>query len=78
MSIFDDVIPTLITDTPAQGRELAIMIARKTIASIQTDPDTRAGLRYDYATDTAKLMQASQIVAIEFQTIAAANDYSRP
>ncbi len=77
MSIFDDVIPTLITDTPAQGRELAIMIARKTIASIQTDADTRAGLRYDYATDTAKLMQAGQIVAIEFQTIAAANNYWR-
>ena len=32
MSLFADLIPTLITDTPAQGRELAILIARKTIA----------------------------------------------
>ena len=77
MSLFDAVIPTLITDTPAQGRELAIMLARKTIASIQSDAETRAGLRYDYANDTAKLMQAGQIVAIEFQTIAAANNYWR-
>ena len=77
MSIFDDVIPTLVTDTPAQGRELAITLARKTIASIQTDADARASLRDDYASDTTKLMSAAQIVAIEFQTIAAANNYWR-
>lgn len=77
MSIFDDLIPTLKTDTPAQGRELAIMMARKTIAAIQTDPEVRSELRPDYATDTAKLMQAAAIVATEFQTIAAANDYWR-
>ncbi len=77
MSLFDDLIPTLITDTPAQGRELAIMIARKTIATIQTDPEIRTKLRPDYDNDSAKLMQAGQIVAIEFQTIAAANNYWR-
>ena len=75
MSMFKDLIPTLITKTPAEGRELAIMIARKTIASIQTDASIRDKLRSDYDEDTAKLMQASQIVAIEFQTIAAANNY---
>ncbi len=75
MSLFDDLIPTLITDTPAQGRELAIMMARKTIATIQPDVDIRTQLRPDYDGDSAKLMQAGQIVAIEFQTIAAANNY---
>ena len=75
MSLFDDLIPTLITDTPAQGRELAIMIARKTIATIQPDADIRTELRPDYDHDSAKLMQAGHIVAIEFQTIAAANKY---
>ena len=75
MSLFDDLIPTLITDTPAQGRELAIMIARKTIATIQPDADIRSNLRPDYDNDSVKLMQAGQIVAIEFQTIAAANNY---
>ena len=57
MSVFDDVIPTLITATPAEGRELAIMVARKTIAAIQTDADVRASLRDDYASDTAQLSQ---------------------
>ncbi len=77
MSVFDDLIPTLLTDTPAQGRELAIMMARKTIAAIQADAEIRSGLRPDYANDTAKLMQASAIVATEFQTIVAANNYWR-
>ena len=36
---------TLITATPEEGRELAIMMARKTIGAIQTDADVRAGLR---------------------------------
>ena len=30
---------TLITATPEEGRELAIMLARKTIGAIQTDAD---------------------------------------
>ncbi len=77
MSLFADLIPTLQTDTPAEGRELAIMIARKTIATIQPDADVRASLRPDYDSDSAKLMQAGHIVAVEFATIAAANDYWR-
>lgn len=77
MSLFTDLIPSLITGTPAEGRELAIMIARKTIATIQPDADLRTKLRPDYDADSAKLMQAGQIVAVEFQTIAAANNYWR-
>lgn len=77
MSIYDEVLPSLITETPAEGRELAISIARKTIAAIQPDENMRSKLRPDYAEDSAKLMQAGQIVAIEFQTIAAANNYWR-
>lgn len=77
MSHFTALIPTLITDTPAEGRELAIMIARKTIATLQPDPDVRSELRSDYDSDSAKLMQAGHVVAIEFQTIAAANNYWR-
>ena len=77
MSLFTDLIPTLQTATPAEGRELAIMLARKTIASIQTDADVRADLRPDYAANAELLIVSSQVVAIEFQTIAAANDYWR-
>lgn len=77
MSYTADGLQSLITATPQEGRELAMLIARKTIAAIQPDADVRAGLRGDYAKDTAKLMQAGHTVAVEFQTIAAANNYWR-
>lgn len=66
---------TLITAAPQEGRELAIKMARKSIAAIQTDSETRKKLRNDYANDTAQLIASSNIVAIEFQTIAATNNY---
>jgi len=68
---------TLITDTPEQGRELAIAMSRKTIGAIQTDPDVRRELRPGYATNADSLTMAAHVVAIEFATIAAANDYWR-
>ena len=77
MSVYDEILPSLITATPVEGRELAIKIARKTIAAMQPDAEIRQKLRPDYANDSAQLMQAGQIVAIEFQTIAAANNYWR-
>ncbi len=75
MSLFADLIPTLITETPAEGRELAMMLARKTIAAMQPDADVRAALRPEYASDSALLIQAGHVVAVEFQTIALANDH---
>lgn len=68
---------TLITATPEEGRELAVMLARKTIGAIQTDADTRQGLRPMYANDPDSLTAAAHVVAIEFATVAAANDYWR-
>ncbi len=66
---------TLITDTPEEGRELAMLIARHTIHNIQPDLDILKEGRETYALDPDSLTAASQVVAIEFQTIAAANDY---
>ncbi|MFV0319694.1 MAG: hexameric tyrosine-coordinated heme protein [Microbacterium sp.] len=68
---------TLITATPEEGRELAIMLARKTIGAIQPDAQVRQDLRPAYATDADSLTAAGHVVAIEFATIAAANDYWR-
>lgn len=68
---------TLITETPEQGRELAMAMARKTIGAIQTDGEVRKTLRPDYATNADSLTMAAQVVAIEFATIAAANNYWR-
>lgn len=68
-------LDSLLTKTPQEGRELAIKMARKTIAAIQTDPELRKSLRAAYAEDTAQLIASANVVAIEFQTIAKANNY---
>jgi hypothetical protein len=68
---------TLLTATPDDGRALAIKLARLTIKAIQPDETVRELLRPGYATDPDSLTMAAHVVAIEFATIAAANDYWR-
>ena len=68
---------TLLTATPEAGRALAFTMARHSIHTIQPDLDVLTGDRPNYSTDPDSLIAASQVVAIEFQTIAAANDYWR-
>lgn len=68
---------TLITATPQEGRELAIAMARKSVGTIQPDAEVRQKLRPDYANNADSLTLAAQVVAIEFQTVAAANNYWR-
>ena len=70
-------LPSLITKTPQEGRALAIIMARKTIGAIQTDPEKRKQMRPEYADDTAQLISSAQVVALEFQTVAQANNYWR-
>ena len=66
---------TLITATPEEGRALAITMARHTIHKMQPDLDVLKGGRPNYSANPDSLIAASQVVAIEFQTIAAANRY---
>ncbi|MBA3914284.1 MAG: hexameric tyrosine-coordinated heme protein [Acidobacteriales bacterium] len=68
---------TLITATPEEGRALALKMARHTIHNIQPDLDVLKSGRPSYGSDPNSLIAASQVVAIEFQTIAAANNYWR-
>ena len=68
---------SLITDSPEKGRELAVKIARLVIKAVQPDDAIRERLRPIYAEDPAMLLQVGQIVATEFATIAAANNYWR-
>ncbi len=68
---------TLLTDTPEEGRALAVMLARKTVAAIQPDADVRKQLRPDYAGNADSLTMAAHAVAVEFATVAAANNYWR-
>ena len=68
---------TLITKTPEEGRALALLLARHTIHNIQPDLDVLKAGRPNYSTNPDSLTAACQVVAIEFQTIAAANNYWR-
>ncbi|MFD1938848.1 MULTISPECIES: hexameric tyrosine-coordinated heme protein [Nonomuraea] len=68
---------TLITATPEEGRALAITLARHTVHTIQPDLETLRAGRARYGGDPMGLIAAAQVVALEFATIAAANDYWR-
>lgn len=66
---------SLVTQTPEEGRQLAIKMARLIIKATQPDAGVRNKLRSIYANDAALLMVAGHTVAVEFATIAAANKY---
>lgn len=68
---------SLITQTPEEGRQLAVKMARLIIKVTQPDAAVREKLRPVYAEDPAMLIAIGQIVATEFATIAAANNYWR-
>jgi hypothetical protein len=70
-------LTSLITDTPQAGFELAITLSRRGVRYTQPDTEVLARLRPEYAEDADSLTAASHVVAINFQTVAAANDYWR-
>ena len=70
-------LPSLITGTPQDGFELAITLSRRGVKYTQPDVDTLKKLRPEYAQSADSLTAASQVIAINFQTIAAANNYWR-
>lgn len=79
MSEQTQLIPgnSLITNTPEEGRQLAVKLARLTIKVTQPDAEVRKKLRPVYAEDAAMLIAIGQTVALEFATIAQANNYWR-
>lgn len=70
-------LTTLITDTPQEGFELAITLSRRGVRYTQPDPEVLQRLRPEYAEDASELTAASQVIALNFQTIATANNYWR-
>jgi hypothetical protein len=68
---------SLITATPEEGRALAILLARHSIHAIQPDVEILKAGRPKYGSDPDSLIAASQVIALEFSTIAAANNYWR-
>lgn len=73
----DTWLPSLITQTPQEGFELAITLSRRGVKYTQPDGDVLKKLRPEYAESAAGLSAASQVVALNFQTVAAANNYWR-
>lgn len=73
----DTWLTTLITKTPQEGFELAITMSRRGVRYTQPDPEVLQRLRPEYAGDADSLTAASHVIAINFQTVSAANDYWR-
>ncbi len=72
-----DFPSSLITDTPREGFALAIKLSRLGVKAAQPDVEVLKRLRPVYSTNADSLIASSQVVALHFQTIAAANDYWR-
>lgn len=66
---------SLITATPEEGRYLAVKMARLIIKLTQPDEAKRIEQRETYANDPMMLIQIGHTVAVEFATIAKANNY---
>lgn len=73
----DTWLTTMITATPQEGFELAITLSRRGVKYTQPDMETMKSLRPEYANSADGLTAASQVIAINFQTVAAANNYWR-
>lgn len=73
----DTWLTSLITATPQEGFELAITLSRRGVKYTQPNPDVLKKLRPEYAEDAEALTAASHVIAVNFQTVAAANNYWR-
>jgi len=70
-------LPSLITATPEEGFQLAITMSRRGVKFTQPDVSVLKELRPAYANNADSLTAASQALATNFQTVAAANNYWR-
>ncbi len=68
---------SLITCTPQEGFELAIILSQRGVLYTQPSAEIRELLRPVYSTNADSLIAVSQVIAINFQTVAAANNYWR-
>jgi hypothetical protein len=70
-------LETLITDTPEAGFALAVKLSRMGVKLTQPSDEVRARLRPVYEEDANALIASSHVVAVHFQTVAAANGHWR-
>ncbi len=70
-------LTSLLAPMPQSGWELAVKPTRMGVKITQPSEEIRKRLRVIYEHDADSLIAASQVIAINFQTIAAANDHWR-
>ena len=68
-------LKSLQTDSPEEGFNLAVKLAQKGVEVTQPSVSIRKKLRPKYSKDADSLIAASQVIAIHYQTVAAANNY---
>jgi hypothetical protein len=73
----DQWLNSLVTPDPQSGYDLAIKMSRMGVKYTQPSNEIRQQLRPVYAENADSLIAASQVIAINFQTISAANNYWR-
>ena len=71
----DKWLASLKTNTPEEGFELAIKLSQKGVEYTQPSIQIRKLLRPRYSRNADSLIAVSQVIAINYQTIATANDY---
>ncbi|HLS67558.1 MAG TPA: hexameric tyrosine-coordinated heme protein [Pseudogracilibacillus sp.] len=71
----NSTLRTLQTRTPEAGFELAVKLAQKGVEVTQPNEAIRKKLRPKYSKNADSLIHASEVIAIHFQTVAAANNY---
>ena len=70
-------LTSLMTETAQEGYELAIKLSRMGIKYTQPSDVVRSKLRPDYSENSENLIASSQVIATNFQTVSAANNYWR-
>lgn len=70
-------LPTLQTETPQQGFDLALTLARRAVRTTQPDTEVLQAQRPAYAADAGSLIDVSAAAPAWFATVAAANNYWR-
>jgi len=73
----DQWLNSMVTDNAQEGFDLAIKMARMGVKYTQPSDEIRGQLRPVYGTDANALIASSHVIAVNFQTVAAANNYCR-
>lgn len=68
-------LKSLKTNSPQEGFELAITLSQKGVEYTQPNEQIRKKLRPKYSRNADSLINVSEVIAINFQTVAAANNY---